>query len=175
MQLRQPLHVSCWMKTVSNSVRMMALVGQTSAHDACWQCLQTSDIISQAWPSPVVVAAVRRVSLSMNLTCRQFSASSLPVLSKLSARNAGWLPVSWFHSLQATSQALQPMQTLVSVKNPFACAIPSEPHQVGRDLLQAALLGVQVERQRGQLVHHRDRLGVPAQVEGEQVAPARLA
>jgi hypothetical protein len=25
---------------------------------------------------------------------------------------------TWFHSLQATSQALQPMQTLVSVKNP---------------------------------------------------------
>jgi hypothetical protein len=24
----------------------------------------------------------------------------------------------WFHSLQATSQALQPMQTLVSVKKP---------------------------------------------------------
>ena len=25
---------------------------------------------------------------------------------------------TWFHSLQATSQALQPMHTLVSVKNP---------------------------------------------------------
>src|SRR5215469_4028991 len=175
MQFRQPLHVSCWMKTVSNSVRMIALVGQTSAHDACWQCLQTSDIISQAWPSPAVVAAVRCASFSMNLTWRQFSASSLPVLSKLSARNAGGLPVSSFHSLQATSQALQPMQMLVSVKNPFACAIASEPHRVRRDLAQAALAGVQVERERGELVHHGDRLRVPAQVEAEQVSPARLA
>src|SRR5215467_16041541 len=123
MQLRHPLQVSCWMKTVSNSVRMMALVGHTSAHDACWQCLQTSDIISHAWPLPAVVAAVRCASFSMNFTCRQFSASSLPVLSKLSARKAGGSPVSWFHSLQATSHALQPMQTLVSVKNPFATAI----------------------------------------------------
>jgi len=93
MQFRQPLHVSCWMNTVSNSVLTIALVGQTSRQDACWQCLQTSDIMSQAWPSPTVVAAVSELG-SMNLTCRQFSASSLPVLSKLSARNFGVLPVS---------------------------------------------------------------------------------
>src|SRR5205807_9829470 len=91
--------------------------GHTSSHEACCQCLQTSDIISQACPLPAVVDAVRCASFSMNFTWRQFSASSLPVLSKLSARNAGALPASWFHSLQATSQALQPMQTLVSVKN----------------------------------------------------------
>src|SRR5919197_2896320 len=30
---------------------------------------------------------------------------------------------SWFHSLHATSHALQPMQTVVSVKNPRASAI----------------------------------------------------
>src|SRR5215472_1165815 len=139
MQFRQPLQTSCWMKTVSNSVRTIALVGQTSAHYACWQCLQTSDIMSQAWPLPTVVAAVSR-SLSMNFTCRQFSPSSLPVLSKLSARKAGGSPLSWFHSLQATSQALQPMQTLVSVKKPFASAIvllPLEARQVGHDLAQA--------------------------------------
>src|SRR6266545_6341985 len=175
MQFRQPLHTSCWMKTVSNSVRTIALVGHTSRQDACWQCLQTSDIISQAWPSPIVVVAVRWASLSMNLTCRQFWASSWPVLSKLSARNAGALPESWFHSLQATSHALQPMQTLVSVKNPFASAIGLKPHQVGHDLAQAALLGIKVERQRGQLVHDRHRPRVPAGVDGEEVAVAGLA
>src|SRR5256885_1623564 len=171
MQSRQPLQTSCWMKTVSNSVRTIALVGQTSAHDACWQCLQTSDIISQAWPLPTVVEAVRCASFSRNLTCRQFSASSWPVLSKLSARNTGGSPESSFHSLQATSQALQPMQTLVSVKNPFACAIGLKPHEVGHDLAEAALLGVEVERQGCQLVHHGDRRGVAPQVDDHQVAP----
>jgi hypothetical protein len=54
----------------------------------------------------------------MNATWRQSSAPRSSVLSN------DWplKPVSdtgtWFHSLQATSHALQPMQTLVSVKNP---------------------------------------------------------
>ena len=69
MQLRQPLHTSCWMKTLSNSVRMMAPVGQTCMHEACSQCLQTSDIISQAWPLPTDVGA--SATCSMNLTWRQ--------------------------------------------------------------------------------------------------------
>ena len=54
----------------------------------------------------------------MKATCRQVSAPRAVVLSYD-------LPVKpctesgiWFHSLQATSQALQPMQTEVSVKNP---------------------------------------------------------
>src|SRR5258708_13674650 len=174
MQFRQPLQTSCWMKTVSNSVLMMALVGQTSAHEACWQCLQTSDIISHAWPPPVVVAAVRCASFSMNFTWRQFSASSWPVLSKLSARNAGLLPDRPFHSLHATSHALQPMQMLVSVKNPFASAIRSEPHQVGRDLRQAALLRVEVERQGRQLVPLRHPRRVAAQADPDQVPIAPL-
>ncbi len=57
----------------------------------------------------------------MNATCRQLLEPSAPVLSydipvsrSSSASGSG----SPFHSLQATSQALQPMQTLVSVKNP---------------------------------------------------------
>jgi hypothetical protein len=29
---------------------------------------------------------------------------------------------NWFHCLQATSQALQPMQSVVSVKKPFVAA-----------------------------------------------------
>ncbi len=115
MQLRQPLQTSGWMYTVSNSVRMIAPVGQTSMQLACWQCLQTSDIISQALPWPAW--NVSSGTLSMNCTCRQFWESRLPVLSKPSPKD-GSFPGSWFHSLQATSQALQPMQTLVSVKNP---------------------------------------------------------
>lgn len=35
MQSRQPLQTSGWMKTVSNSVRMIAFVGQTSMQLAC--------------------------------------------------------------------------------------------------------------------------------------------
>src|SRR2546430_3467560 len=175
MQLRQPLHTSCWMKTVSNSVRMIAFVGHTSAQEACWQCLQTSDIISQALPFPVVVRSVRWVSGSMNLTWRQLWASRRPVLSKLSARKAGSLAWSPFHSLQATSQALQPMQMLVSVKKPFACAIDSEPHEIGHDLAEAALFREQVERDRRQLVHQRHRRRVLSQVDGEQIVAAGVA
>jgi hypothetical protein len=129
MQSRQPLHTSGWMYTVSNSVLMIAPVGQTSMQLAFEQCLHTSDIISQALPSPVVM--VWSGTLSMNSTCRQFCASSRPVLSNPS-RNDGSLPGSSFHCLQATSHALQPMQTLVSVKKPYArpgvMSTMSEPH-----------------------------------------------
>ncbi len=55
----------------------------------------------------------------MKATCRQVSAPRPIVLSydiPVSVRpSSGTL----FHSLQATSQALQPMQTDVSVKNPI--------------------------------------------------------
>src|SRR5205823_12401832 len=101
-----------------NSVRMIAPVGHTSMQLACLQCLQTSDIISQAVPLPAV--ADWSGTCSMNFTWRQFWASRLPVLSKLSARKAGLSPCSWFHSLHATSHALQPMQMLVSVKKPYS-------------------------------------------------------
>src|SRR3954465_14497024 len=55
----------------------------------------------------------------MNLTCRQLSAPRPTVLSndmpvKLSPSSG-----TEFHSLHATSQALQPMQMLVSVKKPI--------------------------------------------------------
>jgi hypothetical protein len=64
MQSRQPLQTSGWMKTVSNSVRMIAPVGQTSRQLACVQCLHTSDIISQALPWPAL--DVSSGTLSMN-------------------------------------------------------------------------------------------------------------
>src|SRR5690242_8279096 len=111
MQSRQPLQTSGWMYTVSNSVRMMALVGHTSMQLASEQCLHTSLIMLHATPP---FGAAR----SRNSTCRQFCSSSRPVLSKLSMNLGAW-PGSWFHSLQATSHALQPMQSVVSVKKPL--------------------------------------------------------
>src|SRR5262249_44882643 len=140
MQSRQPLQTSGWMYTVSNSVRMMALVGQTSMHEASAQCLHTSLIIVHARP-PLGRAP------SMNFTWRQFWSSSCPVLSKLS-RNSGGLPSSWFHSLHATSQALHPMQMVTSVKKPTVLAIvgpPSHPHEVRGDLVLALLARVEIE------------------------------
>src|SRR2546428_10796741 len=111
MQSRHPLQTSCWMKTVSNSVRTMASVGQTSKQLALAQCLQTSDIIDQA-----IGLAGLLVVCSMNRTCRQLAWSIWPVLSELS-RNTSGVCGRAFHSLQATSQALHPMQSVGSVKN----------------------------------------------------------
>src|SRR5687767_1604685 len=113
MQSRQPLQVSDWITTVSNSVRMMAPVGQTSRQAAWTQCLQTSLIMSQR------ACCVRSSeNCSMNLTWRQLLPSSFRVLSYESPERVLAPPFfdgSWFHSLQATSHALHPMQTVVSV------------------------------------------------------------
>src|SRR6185369_3237840 len=169
MQSRQPLQTSGWMCTVSNSVRMMALVGQTSMQLASEQCLHTSLIMLHATPP----AGVLR---SWNCTCRQFWSSSRPVLSNPSRNLAAW-PGSWFHSLQATSQALQPMQSVVSVKKPTVRAMCAllYPHEVRHDLGEAALSHVQVERQRHQLVHDGYRRRVLPAVHRDQVPSARLA
>src|ERR1700687_5102175 len=106
------------MKTVSNSVRTMALVGQTSKQLALAQCLQTSDIIDQA-----IGLSGFLVGCSMKRTCRQLAWSSWPVLSEI-PRNSSGLLGNAFHSLHATSQALHPMQSVTSVKNPTGCAMP---------------------------------------------------
>ena len=107
------------------------------------QCLQTSDDIShwksgcRARPQVDGPVGIRRagsggptfgspgatgraaVGCSMKATWRQVSAPrpwvlsyDMPVKFRPSSGTA-------FHSLQATSQALQPMQTLVSVKKPL--------------------------------------------------------
>src|ERR687893_1507970 len=106
------------MRTVSNSVRMIDPVGHTSMQLACWQCLQTSDMIRKALPLPSPI--VSSGTLSMNLTWRQVEPFSSPVLSRLWPRNPSSSSFSGspFHSLHATSHALHPMQTLVSVKKP---------------------------------------------------------
>ena len=54
----------------------------------------------------------------MKFTWRQLLADSAPVLSKLSPVKPMLSAGRLFHSLQATSQALQPMHTVVSVKKP---------------------------------------------------------
>src|SRR3712207_3015757 len=114
-QYPQPLQMSGWTTTVSNSVRNKAPVGQTSRHAAVVQCLQTSEFISQRSPSSVCC--------STNSTCRQWLAPSIPVLSyDRPSQEKGSLGTS-FHSLQATSHALQPMHTDVSVKKPIRCVL----------------------------------------------------
>ncbi len=96
------------------------------------QCLHTSDDISQRMPAtapalsatPAPGPSAPSVTLtgrccSMNATCRHVSAPSPTELSydiPVSARPSSG---TWFHSLHATSHALQPMHTDVSVKNPI--------------------------------------------------------
>src|SRR5882724_3999425 len=100
-QDEQPLQMSGWMKTFSNSLWMMAPVGQACWQGAVTQCLQTSLIMSQR-PAcgepgasatggapetrgrerrPASRAAVPSGNCSMNLTCRQDVADNSPVLS----------------------------------------------------------------------------------------------
>src|SRR5579864_9754855 len=51
----------------------------------------------------------------------------------------------------------------------------SVPQQIRRDLGQPLVSGVQVKRQRGNLVHDRNRPRLAAKVEGQQVVMAALA
>src|SRR3982751_539099 len=109
--------MSCWTTTVPYSVRNNEPVGQTSRQAACVQCLQTSELISHR--SASTSASPRKGSFcSMNATCRQVLAPSSEVLSYDSPVQTRPSSGTRFHSLQATSQALQPMQTEVSVKKP---------------------------------------------------------
>src|SRR6476646_152133 len=103
MQYPQPLQMSSCTTTVPNSVRNSAPVGQTSRQAAWVQCLQTSDDISQRTPS--------WTSCSTNATGRHELALSSTVLSYDMPVKGGWEPShsgTSFHSLHATSHALQP-------------------------------------------------------------------
>ena len=112
--------------TVPNSVRISAPVGQTSRQAASVQCLQTSLDISQRMLSAAaagVTAGICTVAggtgCSMNATCRQVEA---PRADGVVVRHPGQLEAVLGHLvpvLQATSQALQPMHTEVSVKKPI--------------------------------------------------------
>ena len=52
---------------MSNSVRMMAPVGQTSMQLACVQCLHTSDIISHALPWPAADGSSGTRSMNLHV------------------------------------------------------------------------------------------------------------
>src|SRR3954468_14901607 len=96
---------------------MIAPVGQLSRQPARTQCLHTSDENSQEKaPASWVESATGR---SMKATWRQVEAPSATVLSYNIPVNVMPSSGSWFHCLQATSQALQPMQRVVSVKKPL--------------------------------------------------------
>src|ERR1019366_1476705 len=86
--------------------------------------LHTSLDISQREPAgpgspPGAAASPGRPICSMNATWRQVEALRLPVLSYDIPVSSSPSSGTAFHSLQATSHALQPMHTEVSVKNPI--------------------------------------------------------
>src|SRR6476646_2106586 len=109
-QYPQPLQMSSCTTTVPNSVRNSEPVGHTSRQAALVQCLHTSEDMSHCI-SPSFF-------FSMKATCRQVSAPSSPVLSYDWPRKFKPSSGTRFHSLHATSHALHPMQSVVSVKNP---------------------------------------------------------
>src|SRR5919202_5199911 len=107
--------MSGWTTTVPNSVRNSAPVGHTSRHAAELQCLHTSEAISQRMPFGPCC--------STKATWRHVSAPSACVLSYDQPVHSSPSSGTPFHSLQATSHALQPMQIDVSVKKPIlGCA-----------------------------------------------------
>src|SRR2546421_6996497 len=107
--------------TVPYSVRNNAPVGHTSRHAASVQCLHTSLDISH------------RIGFdcSTNATWRHEFAPSVDVLSYDSPVQTRPSSGTRFHSLHATSHALQPMQTEVSVKKPMR-GLASSPYVSGQ-------------------------------------------
>src|SRR5437764_10460746 len=104
--------------TVPYSVRKSDPVGHTSRQAACVQCLHTSDDMSQRSPVPPSPSTRSGFSCSMNATCRHEFAPSAEVLSYDSPVHTCPSCGMRFHSLHATSHALQPMPTDGSVKTP---------------------------------------------------------
>src|SRR4028119_482430 len=106
------------MKTPPNSVRMIEPVGHDSRQPAFSQCLQTSDENAHDISSGIIPPAPIDVSPSTNFTCRQVECPSAFVLSYEFPENSNPSAGTSFHSLHATSHALQPMQSVESVKKP---------------------------------------------------------
>src|SRR3954471_3714752 len=118
-QYPHPLQTSGCTYTDPNSVRTSAPVGQLSRQPARAQCLQTSLIISQEKLPAPVVCIPRVIGHSRKLTWRQVEEPRRSELSYDIPVKRNPSAGSWFHCLQATSQALQPMQSVVSVKKPL--------------------------------------------------------
>src|SRR3954468_19903634 len=105
------------MNTPPNSVRTIEPVGHASRHPASSQCLHTSDEKTHDACSPAFPPNPGTGACSTNFTCLQVEAPSAPVLSyeyPLQSKPSSLTP---FHSLHATSQALQPMHKVESVRN----------------------------------------------------------
>ena len=83
------------------------------------QCLHTSLIISH-FSTIGLGAAGSIATCSTNATCRQVVPESCDVLSYDSPVKVNPSEGSSFHCLHATSHALQPMQSVVSVKKPVS-------------------------------------------------------
>src|SRR6267143_7021381 len=101
--------MSCCTTTVPNSVRKSAPVGQTSRHAACVQCLHTSDDMSQRSASPLSSSPCNGLRCSTKATWRHEFAPRFDVLSYDSPVHTCPSAGRTFHSLHATSHALQPM------------------------------------------------------------------
>src|SRR3954447_19381033 len=134
--------MSCCTTTVPYSVRKREPVGQTSRHAACVQCLQTSEDISQRRGSSLSSASRSALRCSTNATCRHEFAPSVDVLSYDSPVQTRPSSGITFHSLHATSHALQPMQIDVSVKKPMrGCSsspyVPTTSSSVAKSLTSA--------------------------------------
>src|ERR671931_864578 len=110
--------MSSWTTTVPYSVRNSDPVGHTSRQAACVQCLHTSEDISQRSASTSPSPSCNGLFCSTHATCLHVFALSSEVLSYDSPVQTIPSSGTRFHSLHATSQALQPMQTEVSVKKP---------------------------------------------------------
>src|SRR2546428_13004785 len=82
---------------------------------------------------------------------------------------------SWFHSLHATSHALQPMHTVVSVKNPMASGM-SGPLHVADERLAFVDRHVGIPDPGGEVVDHVARAQThPAPVPGHADVVEALA
>src|SRR5215472_5120168 len=90
----------------------MAPVGHASRHPATSQCLQTSEENSHEMPSPAFPPNPGRGSPSTNFTCRHVECPTEPVLSYEKPDQSKPSSLIWFHSLHATSHALQPIHNV---------------------------------------------------------------
>src|SRR5258708_36312007 len=107
---------------------MMAPVGLASRHPAFSQSLQTSERNCQRNGSSIPASCEPMGCFSSKKsTCRHVDAPNACVLSYDWPVQLNPSSGMWFHSLQATSQALQPMQTEASVRKALI-GITSSPN-----------------------------------------------
>ena len=99
------------------AARMSAVLAHVAGHQPL-QFRRSLAVSRRPPPSWAVGATASGRACSMNATCRHVEALRPPVLSYDMPVRRSPSSGTAFHSLQATSQALQPMHTEVSVKKP---------------------------------------------------------